>query len=49
MTRAAILLLVVAGLLSACGGNGDDVECRPDFMGPPSPSQADLPVCEGQA
>lgn len=48
MTRAAFLLLVVASLLAACGGNGDDVECRADFVGPPAPSQAHLPVCEAQ-
>lgn len=47
MSRAAILVLAVASLLAACGG-GDEVECRPDFVGPPVPAQADLPVCEVQ-
>jgi hypothetical protein len=47
VSRAALfVLLVVASLLAACGGNGDEVECRPDFVGPPAPSQAHLPVCE---
>ncbi len=49
MSRAAILILAVASLLAACGGDGDDVECRPDFVGPPAPSQAHLPVCEVQS
>ena len=32
--------------LTACGG-GDDAPglCRPDFVGPPAPEFADLPVC----
>lgn len=49
MSARLIAALALAALLAACGGNGDDVECRPDFMGPPAPSQAHLPVCEVQS
>ncbi len=34
-------------LLSACGGAGED--CRPDFVGPPSPGFQHLPVCDDTA
>jgi hypothetical protein len=41
------LLIPVVLTLAACGG-GDDVECRPDIMGPPAPELAGLPVCDAQ-
>lgn len=38
----AIALLFV---LSGCGGD-DAHDCRPDFVGPPTAEQQQLPVCE---
>jgi hypothetical protein len=41
--KTMLACVFVALLLAACGGG--DEECRPDFVGPPAPSQAHLPVC----
>lgn len=45
-TIASCLLILVS--LAGCGG-GEEVECRPDFVGPPVPSQAHLPICQEQS
>lgn len=42
--RLATLLAALA--LTACGGGDEEPGyCRPDFVGPPAPELADLPVC----
>lgn len=44
MSRALVVALVL--LITGCGGStSDDVQCRPDIVGPPSPDVAHLPVC----
>lgn len=42
LTSIALLILVAS--LSGCGG--ETTECRPDFVGPPAPEQAHLPLCQ---
>jgi hypothetical protein len=43
----AAALAAVAIALTGCGGStSDELDCRPDIMGPPAPSVAHLPTCE---
>ena len=42
---AAVIAALAIMAVTACGG-GDYDDCRPDFVGPPAPEQADLPVCQ---
>jgi hypothetical protein len=45
--KALLMVALAIILLSACGGAGED--CRPDFVGPPSPGFQHLPVCDDTA
>lgn len=38
------VVLMILALLVGCADNTYD--CRPDFVGPPGPDVAHLPVCE---
>ena len=43
MITRLIIIAALAAAMSACGGGE---ACREDFVGPPAPDQADLPICE---